>query len=223
MNCAKCTQQNCQVQIKECDYPGCPMGNEEFFDAVEAEYRDPEIAAFYAGTLKSMRDSFGRLTRVDEAINFCKLMDFKKIGVVYCSGMLREGRIANEAFKQNGFETVSVGCKTGGYSSVELAGDNALPPPTTAQQTRRDFSRPDFQYSRPESMRKRAICNPIGQAMLMNAEKTDFNVVTGLCVGHDSLFLKYADAMCTVLVAKDRMLHHNTVADLYAREAFKTV
>jgi enoyl-CoA hydratase/carnithine racemase len=43
-------------------------------------------------------------------------------------------------------------------------------------------------------------------------QKTDFNVLLGLCVGHDSLFLKYAEAPCTVLAVKDRMLGHNPLA-----------
>jgi uncharacterized metal-binding protein len=38
---------------------------------------------------------------------------------------------------------------------------------------------------------------------------TELNVVVGLCVGHDSLFLKHAEAPCTVLVVKDRVTGHN--------------
>ena len=48
------------------------------------------------------------------------------------------------------------------------------------------------------------MCNPIMQAKLLNSEKTDLNIVIGLCVGHDSLFYKYSDALCTTLVTKDR-------------------
>ena len=35
------------------------------------------------------------------------------------------------------------------------------------------------------------MCNPIGQALLMNSEHTDMNIILGLCVGHDSLVMKY--------------------------------
>lgn len=38
------------------------------------------------------------------------------------------------------------------------------------------------------------------------------SVRMGLCVGHDSLFLKYADAPCTVLAVKDRLQGHNPLA-----------
>jgi uncharacterized metal-binding protein len=59
------------------------------------------------------------------------------------------------------------------------------------------------------------MCNPITQAEILNEAGTDFNVLVGLCVGHDSLFLKNAEALTTVLVTKDRVLGHNPVAALY--------
>ena len=49
----------------------------------------------------------------------------------------------------------------------------------------------------------------------MNEAGVEFNVLVGLCVGHDSLFFKYAKAPTTVLVAKDRVFGHNPVAGLY--------
>lgn len=60
-----------------------------------------------------------------------------------------------------------------------------------------------------------AICNPIFQARLLNRQKTEFNIALGLCVGHDSLFYKYSDALVTTLIAKDRVLAHNPAGALY--------
>ena len=37
----------------------------------------------------------------------------------------------------------------------------------------------------------------------------------GLCIGHDTLFLKYSAVPTTVLVVKDRVLGHNPVQALY--------
>ena len=65
-----------------------------------------------------------------------------------------------------------------------------------------------------------SMCSPIAQAMILNGEETDFNILLGLCVGHDSLFLKYSDAFSTVLVVKDRVLAHNPVAALYTAESY---
>ena len=63
-----------------------------------------------------------------------------------------------------------------------------------------------------------AMCNPILQAKLLNDQKTEFNVIVGLCVGHDSLFTKYSDALVTTLVAKDRVLAHNPAGALYCAD-----
>jgi uncharacterized metal-binding protein len=44
--------------------------------------------------------------------------------------------------------------------------------------------------------------------------------MVGLCVGHDSLFLKYSKAFTTVLIAKDRVLAHNPVGALYTTGSY---
>ena len=64
------------------------------------------------------------------------------------------------------------------------------------------------------------MCNPILQAKLLNRAKTDLNVVIGLCVGHDSLFYKYAEALTTTLVTKDRVLGHNPAAALHQADSY---
>ena len=63
-----------------------------------------------------------------------------------------------------------------------------------------------------------AICNPILQARLLNGAHTQFNVIIGLCVGHDSLFTKYSDALVTTLIAKYRVLAHNPAGALYCAD-----
>ena len=64
------------------------------------------------------------------------------------------------------------------------------------------------------------MCNPVLQAKYLNKEKTDLNVVVGLCVGHDSLFYKHSDAPVTTAVTKDRVLGHNPAAALYTAESY---
>jgi uncharacterized metal-binding protein len=59
------------------------------------------------------------------------------------------------------------------------------------------------------------MCNPITQAEILNTEKTEFNIMVGLCVGHDSLFLQHVKAPTTVLIVKDRVFGHNPAAALY--------
>jgi uncharacterized metal-binding protein len=59
------------------------------------------------------------------------------------------------------------------------------------------------------------LCNPVAQARILNRLSTDMNVIVGLCVGHDMLFTRHAEAPTTTLVAKDRVTGHNPAAALY--------
>jgi uncharacterized metal-binding protein len=46
------------------------------------------------------------------------------------------------------------------------------------------------------------------------------NVLLSLCVGHDSLFFKYAEAYTTVVAVKDRVTGHNPLAALYTSHTY---
>lgn len=66
-------------------------------------------------------------------------------------------------------------------------------------------------------------CNPVGQALTLNAQETELNVIMGLCMGHDVLFTRFSEAPVTTLVVKDRAMCHNPVAPLvnpYWRDTF---
>ena len=64
------------------------------------------------------------------------------------------------------------------------------------------------------------MCNPIGQAEILNEAGTEFNVVMGLCVGHDTLFFKYIESPVTVLAVKDRVTGHNPLAPVYCAQGY---
>ena len=61
-----------------------------------------------------------------------------------------------------------------------------------------------------------ATCNPVGQALLLEEEGTDLNVILGLCLGHDVLFTKHSKAPVTTLAVKDRVLAHNPLGVIYS-------
>ena len=65
-----------------------------------------------------------------------------------------------------------------------------------------------------------SMCNPIGQATFLNKAETDLNIMLGLCVGHDSLFIKYSSAPVTVFAVKDRVLAHNPIGALYLSDGY---
>ena len=60
------------------------------------------------------------------------------------------------------------------------------------------------------------ICNPLGQAELLNRIGTDINVIVGLCMGADCVFTKASKAPVTTLFVKDRSLANNPVGALYS-------
>lgn len=136
------------------------------------------------------------MTRVEEIMEFARRLGAKRIGIATCIGLLTEARTAARIFRRAGFEVYSVACKVG--------------------------AQPKTAVGIPEACEKvgKNMCNPIFQAKLLNRAKTDLNVVIGLCVGHDSLFYKYAEALTTTLVTKDRVLGHNPAAALYQADSY---
>jgi uncharacterized metal-binding protein len=142
---------------------------------------------------------YGKLTRVEEIIEFAKRIGAKKIGIATCAGLIEEAKIFADILTAKGFEYYSVICKVGSVDKTEIG---VL----------------EEHKIRPGS--HESMCNPILQARILNYHKTDLNVVVGLCVGHDSLFIKYSDALVTTLVTKDRMTGHNPVAALYTAHSY---
>jgi uncharacterized metal-binding protein len=55
--------------------------------------------------------------------------------------------------------------------------------------------------------------------MIINNGQVDLAIMLGLCIGHDTLFIKYCDVPLTVLVVKDRLLAHNPLAALYLSDS----
>lgn len=140
---------------------------------------------------------YGKYTRVEEIIEFARRIGAKKIGIATCVGLINESRIFARILKIHGFEVYGVACKIAAIDKKDLGID--------VQYIRRD---------------KEPACNPVLQAKTLNKNKTELNVVVGLCVGHDSLFYKYAKAPTTTLVTKDRITGHNPVAALYTAQSY---
>jgi uncharacterized metal-binding protein len=138
-------------------------------------------------------------TRIEEIMGFAEKMNYKRLGMAFCIGLSKEAKVVEKLFSSKGFEMVSAVCKVGRISKehIGVGKDQQIAPDTTE-----------------------AMCNPVLQAMILNKEKTDFNVLLGLCVGHDSLFFKYTEAPCTVLAVKDRLLGHNPLAAVYNVDSY---
>lgn len=144
-------------------------------------------------------EAFPIKTRLQETIEFCLRMEYKKIGLAFCLGLQKEAAIVNDILAANGLEVVSVICKIGGVCKEDFGIE------------RHNKIKPD-EYE--------VICNPIAQAEICNVQNTDFNIVLGLCVGHDSMFFKNSEAFCTVFAVKDRVLAHNPLGAVYTSKTY---
>lgn len=137
---------------------------------------------------------YGKATRVEEVIIFAHKIGAKKIGIATCAGCLKEAQTFAKICEVKGLEPIAVSCKIGAIDKCKMGvkDEDKLAP------------------GMPESM-----CNPILQAKALADAGTDLNVILGLCVGHDTLFMKYTEAPATVLFVKDRVTGHNPVSPLY--------
>jgi uncharacterized metal-binding protein len=137
--------------------------------------------------------------RLAEIASFAKRMEYRKLGLAFCVGLRREARVVEGFYSAQGFDVVSVMCKAGGVPKERIGvRDEQKVAPGTYE----------------------TMCNPAFQAEVMNRAGTELNVVMGLCVGHDSLFFSYAQAPCTVLAVKDRLLGHNPLVAVYTLDSY---
>jgi len=185
---------------------GCPTaGKKKLVQMAKEEYKKKPVAEFARQTSIQEGECYSEREkrpyvmhpvkpRFLEIMEFARKMKYKKLGLVFCMGLAKEAVIVSRLLTNHGFEVISVACKAGGVPKEEIG----------IKEEEKIF------IGGHESM-----CNPILQAMVVNEEKTEFNVLLGLCVGHDSLFFKYADAPTTVLAVKDRVTGHNPLAALY--------
>lgn len=210
--CAKCaiTDKICRTpEGKGPDF--CPtLRHKETVERANAEYAKPGIREFarlasvqeaecYAGRDVKPYISHPTKPRIQEICEFAHKMGYTKLGLAFCGGLHEEAQSLTRILEAQGFEVVSVVCKAGRTpkEAIGVKDDEKI------------------RIGEFESM-----CSPIAQAMILNEEGTDLNVILGLCVGHDSLFLRYSKAFCTVAVAKDRVLAHNPCAALYTTGSY---
>jgi uncharacterized metal-binding protein len=191
--------------------PYCPTQNrQELFEQCLKEYEKPGILEFAKQASIQEGEGYGQKElgyshvkpikpRIQEIIEFAQKMKYKRLGFVFCVGLRKEAGVVEKLFSSNGFEVVSVVCKVG-----------RVPKEKIGVRDDQKISIGNFE----------AMCNPVLQAFVLNEEQCEFNVLMGLCVGHDSLVFKYAEAPCTVLAVKDRLLGHNPLAAIYNIDSY---
>lgn len=196
LSCSDCGVLNCYRRDKNFpDFCLTTNTSNKDIEKVNELYRSDDLVSKISHAAAEIEGTYyGKLTRVEEIIAFAKKIDAKKIGIATCIGLMSEAKTFVKILKAKGLESYSIICKVGSIDKTEVGVSEEL----------------KIQKGCHE-----ALCNPILQAKLLNKEKTDLNVIVGLCVGHDSLFIKYSKAPVTTLITKDRVLGHNPAAALY--------
>lgn len=213
-NCAACAlprEQRICVNAEGKPSAGCPtLFHKQVLEQANAAYADPAVGHFaYQASVQEAEAYANRdqvpyvmqpcKTRIVEICEFAQRMAYKRLGLAFCMGLRKEAAVVGSFLESKGFEVVSVVCKAG-RTPKRLIG---IPEEHLIHRGTEE-----------------SMCNPIFQAMGLNHAKTQFNILLGLCVGHDSLFFKYAEAPTTVLAVKDRVTGHNPLAAVYTIDSY---
>ena len=181
---------------------------QDVIDKAMEKYEDPESLRLYQNSTVNEQRAYmnirGRVIavrpRILEIIKFSEMMNWKKIGVAFCTGLGTEAKRVVEIFESAGLDVYSICCKCGNVDKPMWG----IAPEDKIHALR----------GRPESFE--AGCNPIAQAELLNSEDVDLNVIVGLCIGHDIQFTEHAEGPVTTLIVKDRVTGHNPFASLFS-------
>jgi len=198
--CATCTVLRCGSREKNKDIPAsCPAAKyPDLIRETKEQYRLADNQAVIRGWLGVMSrvldpDRAGEKytwTRIHEIIEYAKIRGMKRLGIATCYALMPEAKLLSGILERSGFDVVSLSCLCGEVNPQEMGIPGDV------------------------------FCNPILQAEVLNREKTELNIMVGLCIGHDILFLRYSRAETTPLIVKDRALGHNPVAALYQSNGF---
>ena len=200
--CSDCAVLACRNRNEE-KYPAFCLTEHVDRDLLESVleiyHTDAETGRLAKTSAEIEGEFYGRLTRVGETIELIRRMGYRKIGIASCVGLMKETRVFTRILKAHHIDYYTVGCKVGAVDKSEIG------VPEEKKLNR--------------GCGHESMCNPIMQAKVLEQQGTDFNIVIGLCVGHDTLFLKHTHAPTTVMLVKDRVLAHNPAAALYTAES----
>ncbi|WP_130868648.1 DUF1847 domain-containing protein [Intestinimonas massiliensis (ex Afouda et al. 2020)] len=197
LSCADCGTKACRAASGPLP-PFCTTNTLEPGELEEALAlsNQPENQEVLRNAAQVEYEGYCKMTRVEEIMDFARRMGFHKLGIATCVGLLKESNALARILRANGFQVCSIACKAGRTDKSLVGIDEACKAVGVN------------------------MCNPILQARHLNRLGTELNIVVGLCVGHDSMFYKYAEGLTTTLVTKDRVTGHNPAAVLYNLDGY---
>ncbi len=176
MNCTTCEDKVCRKQQTSCE--------REFFDKTEViiEYQEVSNSSIVKAAAELVDSGrAGTLSRIQEIIEFSKLMNYQKIGIAYCYGMEQQAKAIETLLTDEWFDVSAVSCSIGGLQQSEVNAASCI---------------------------HKVSCNPLGQAEQLNAENVDLTVIVGICMGHDIILNRTLNMDFTTLAVKDRTNNH---------------
>lgn len=182
------------LQCGKCESKECRKGKDCFSQAHHHRqlYQDNDIAKLLKAASMVEGKYYGKETRLGETILFAQELECQSIGLAFCIGLSEEAKRIDKILSKH-FKVLSVCCKVCGIN-------------------KEDF---DLQHISPGD--HEVMCNPAGQAELLNKAGTQLNILCGLCVGHDAIFAKISKSPVITLIAKDRVLAHNPAGAIYSK------
>lgn len=178
-----------------CQVKGCCEENPCLSKDSLPLYSDENEAKIMRVAAAVEAEFYGEYNRIQEIMVFSSRMGYKKLGLAFCSGLSEEAEKLCQVLSQY-FAVESACCKICGI--------------------------PKNVMGVPSSDRVGNVsCNPIEQARTLEEAGTELNLLLGLCVGHDAIFIKHSHTYVIPVAAKDRVMGHNPLAALYASVPFK--
>lgn len=178
-----------------CTEKPCTNGSACTACDAQALYSAPEEHRVMRAASEVEAEYYGEKNRIEEIIIFAQKMGYKKIGLAFCMAFSEEAAKLC-ALLSKYFDIETVNCKVCGVPKAEIGAMES------------DKIGP-------------VSCNPVQQANILQEAGTELNLMLGLCVGHDALFLKHSHCLTVPVAVKDRVLAHNPMGALYCSAIYK--
>jgi uncharacterized metal-binding protein len=164
------------VQCVLCRMKECVRGKNCSVIKSGLEYTGDDLKAIQISAW--LESDHVKRTKLEEIVIYAKSLGYTKIGVAFCIEYEREARLVYDILSRY-FEVFSVCCKVGSFEKASLG------------------------IKRSEDLEFEAVCNPIGQALFLNDDLTNLNIMMGLKTGYDILFAKYSEAPSITLPVQE--------------------
>ncbi|MDD3042123.1 MAG: DUF1847 domain-containing protein [Methanosarcinaceae archaeon] len=155
------------MQCVLCRNKECLWGKNCSIIKSELEYSEKEKKVLQASSL--FQAGTERKTKLEEIVVYAKKMEYSKIGIAFSIECESEARLAYDILSRY-FEVFSVCCNVCGFGKEQFG----IPKNGTSE----------FE----------AACNPRGQALLLNGDRAELNLMLGLDAINEIIFSEKSDA-----------------------------